>query len=98
MKLKRIVISLNDSLLESIDKANPYESRAEFIRQCLKRELTEKLVFPNGEVKERLYSGGPAKKQTLTVKKMIEEVAAKKDIQLCKHGSMVGLCRFGCKD
>ena len=41
MKLKRIVISLGEDLINDLDKSNAYFSRAEFIRQSVKKTLEE---------------------------------------------------------
>jgi hypothetical protein len=84
----RINISLDDSLLSKVDQycgENNY-NRSELIAEVLRHRIMG--------VDIKNISTVPKENKTSTSLPKIEGVT--KGVKLCEHGSMVGLCKFGC--
>jgi hypothetical protein len=64
-------------------------------RYCDFYHLKRSKLFVNGALK-MVEDGSMVKKETKPVLKSIIEPSVGSNSSLCKHGSRVGLCRYGC--
>lgn len=84
----RVNLWIPDKLFKEFEK---YREETNMSRSALISELIADEIAIAGHKKENI------------VKKGFEEVAKERatdldaNVKLCKHRSMVGLCRFGCK-
>jgi hypothetical protein len=107
----RVQIQIPKKLLEELDGyciSNGY-TRSEFIRQCIRSEMTATSIpnsppFPSvvptkKELKQKVFStGDPYISTSFTGDPIpMTTMMAQKSIRMCKHGSAIGNCKFGCK-
>ena len=92
----RIHISLPEQLLAEIDTRCVHEgyNRAEFIREAIRNSIEWVNEEPVREIKKKI-STSPQKIEKKIKPEEIPGVV--KGVETCKHGYMIGLCKFGCE-
>jgi len=93
----RIHISLPEKVLHTLDtRCGQYGyNRAEYIRSLIREDLegfSPEVIDKVVKDKKDFPKKGTSPKKIEIPKKLIE----KKNIQTCKHGYMLGLCKYGC--